>query len=389
MRVLFWSSTFPPAIGGVQTLAAKLLPALEERGYDFLVVTPKSGFDEPNITHYKGIPVHHFPFWSSMVRIEKLAQIRQHVANLKRTFAPDLIHINAVGRSDFFHHLTFQAHPTPLLVTLHGGWLPEADQIVRRTLLSANWVVGCSETALDNGRQLVPKIGSLSSVILNALPEPPLSPAQLSFDPPQLLCLGRLVEDKGFDLALIALSSLVGRFPQMRLIIAGEGPARTDLERQGSKLGILNAVQFTGPVEPEMVPRLLNTATVVVMPSRWEEPFGLVALEAALMARPIVASRVGGLAEVIAHNQTGILVEKENGQALAASIAFLLEHPTTATQMGQAGRIRALEHFSWNQYVNGYDALYQRLIAHWKTETDLSAGFPKSLRTEKAPSSIS
>jgi glycogen(starch) synthase len=311
-----------------------------------------------------------------MAQIEKLARIRQQVAELKRTFAADLIHINAVSRSDFFHHLTFQTYPAPMLVTLHGGWLPEADEIVRRTLLSANWVVGCSEATLDKGRKLVPEIRSRSSVIHNALPEPLLPPAPLSFYPPRLLCLGRLVEDKGFDLALIALSSLVDRFPQIRLIIAGEGPARTDLQRQAAKLGILNVVQFTGPVKSETVPRLVNTVTVVVMPSRWEEPFGLVALEAALMARPIVATRVGGVSEVVVHEQTGFLVEKENSQALAASIVFLLEHPTTTMQMGQAGRIRALEHFSWDQYVDAYDALYRRLIAQEQTEIVLPAGIP-------------
>ena len=297
-----------------------------------------------------------------MVNIDQLGQVRQQVAELKRTFAPDLIHINAVSRSDFFHHLTAHAHAAPVVVTLHGGWPPEADMIVRRTLRSATWVVGCSAAMLDFGRQLVPEIRLRSSVIYNGLDIPPLKPTPLSFDPPRLLCLGRLVEDKGFDVALGALALLIDRFPQVRLTIAGDGPARVDIEQQALELGILDAVQFTSWVDSEKIPELINTASVVVMPSRWQEPFGLVALEAALMARPVVATRVGGLPEVVVHNQTGFLVEKEDSQALAEAIAFLLEHPTTATQMGQTGRSRALEQFGWDRYVDAYDTLYRRLV---------------------------
>lgn len=348
-------------------LAAKLLPALEERGYEHIVVTTQSGYDQHKVAPYEGIPVHYFPFWNAMVNIDQLAHIRQQVAELKRAFVPDLIHINGVSRSDFFHHLTAQAHPAPVLVSLHNGWLSEADMIVERTLRQANWVVGCSEATLNEGRQLVPESRPRSSVIYNASDVPPLQPAPLSFDPPRLLCLGRLVEDKGFDVALGALASLVHRFPQICLTIAGDGPAKADLEQQASELGILEAVHFTGWVDPEKIPELVNTASVVVIPSRWQEPFGLVALEAAMMARPVVAMEVGGLPEVVVHGQTGLLVQPENVSSLAEAIIFLLEHPTTAIEMGQAGRSRALEHFSWDRYVDAYDALYRRLIVEGKT----------------------
>ena len=110
-----------------------------------------------------------------------------------------------------------------------------------------------------------------------------------------------------------------------------------------------------------LVPALINTATMVVMPSR-REGLPLVALEAALMARPIVATRVGGLPEVVVHQQTGLLVEPENSDALAEAITFLLDHHETATQLGQAARQRAQEVFGWERCVDAYDALYRKLI---------------------------
>jgi len=95
-----------------------------------------------------------------------------------------------------------------------------------------------------------------------------------------------------------------------------------------------------------------------------------VALEAALMARPVVATRVGGLLEVVVHQQTGLLVEQEDSHGLAEAIASLLDHPETATEMGQAARQRAQKVFSWKQCVDAYDALYQKLI----TEARLQQG---------------
>ena len=87
------------------------------------------------------------------------------------------------------------------------------------------------------------------------------------------------------------------------------------------------------------------------------------------MARPVVATRVGGLPEAIVHQQTGVLVEPEDAKALAEAIAGVLAHPETAAQMGRAAYRRARDVFSWERHVNAYDALYQKLIADWRRST--------------------
>src|SRR5207244_1285250 len=164
----------------------------------------------------------------------------------------------------------------------------------------------------------------------------------------------------GFDIAVTAFASLVRRFPGARLVIAGDGPERTKLEQQISELGLAHRVELAGAVTPCEVPALLNTITAVLLPSR-QESFGLVALEAALMARPVVATRVGGLPEVVVHEQTGLLVKPEVPEALAAGLTYLLAHPHTAVHMGQAARQRAQDRFSFERYVADYDALYGEL----------------------------
>jgi glycogen synthase len=360
MRVLFWSDTFWPSIGGVEILAAKLLPALRARGYEFIVVAPKNHKELPDETDYKGIPVYRFPFWrgSGYSIIDHLVEIRQKVIKLKNAFTPDLVHINAVGGGNFFHLTT--ANADPLLVTLHGEWESRIEPVVGRTLRAADWVVGCSAAILNRGRQLVPEITARSSVIHNGLELPSLAPKPLPFNGARLLCLGRLLSYKGFDLALDAFAKIVAYFPNARLVIVGDGPERRNLEQQIARSKLAGSVELAGLVAPHQVPTLINSATLVLIPSR-EEAFSLVALEAALMARPVVATRVGGLPEVVLHGQTGLLVDSGNPDALAEAVRFLLADSEVTKRMGQTARNRAMEKFSWNQYVEAYDALYTKL----------------------------
>ena len=126
MRVLYWSELFWPYIGGVEVLGTRLLPALRERGYEFIVVTSHDYLDIPDEAGYRGIPIYRFPFRTALStgNIDQLIEARQRVARLKRTFAAGLVHINSVGPSALLHLDTDDAHPPPLLVTMQQEILP-------------------------------------------------------------------------------------------------------------------------------------------------------------------------------------------------------------------------------------------------------------------------
>jgi len=331
------------------------------RGYEFVVIAPQSSSNQPSKSEYQGIPVYRFPFWDAMVDIDLFVKIRGDVTRLKRSFAPDLIHIYAVNRSNFFDHITAHEHSAPLLVTLHGLMVTQATDHMARTLGAANWVTACSSALLNAGRKIAPQITPRSSTIHNGLDEPRVQPTPLSFNPPQLLCLGRLVKVKGVDVMLDALPSVLTHYPNTRLVIGGDGPARPDLEQQALKLGVRDAVEFLSWVAPDKVAELMNTSSVVIIPSR-EEAHPLVSLEASIMGRPIVATRVGGLPEVVADQETGILIGSEDCNALSEAIVFLLDQPEIATRMGQEARRRVRKDFSWNGHVDAYDTLYQRIV---------------------------
>jgi glycogen(starch) synthase len=369
MRVLYWTELFWPYVGGVEILSTKALPAMLDRGYEVIVLTSHGSLDLPDDAEYKGIPIHRLPLFEALATrdLGQLMEALQRVAALKRKFKPDLVHVHYSDPTVFFHLRTARAHPAALVFTIHQA-LPKQDvgqdTLLGQALRSADWVTTCSAALLADVRQLVPESTPCSSVIHNGLDVPALLPAPLPRWPPRLLCLGRLVPQKGFDVALTAFASLMGRFPHARLIISGDGPSRPELEQQAAELGCRESIDFVGWVAPGRVLELMNTVTMVVMPSRWEG-LPLVALQAALMARPIVATRVGGLPEVVVHQETGLLVEKEDSKALAEAIVFLLDHPERAAKMGKAGRMRTQQLYSLKSYVDAYDELYRKLIHPW------------------------
>ncbi len=375
MRVLFWSELFWPYIGGAEVFATKLLLALRESGHEVIVVTRQDSADLPSEARYQGIPVYRFPFWTAFAShsVDQLIAARERLANLKHAFAPDLVHIHGFGPSVFFHLETTRVYPAPMLVTLiEERPHKEGRELLDRMLREADWVTGKSEAVLAQARQFAPAIMSRSSVIHNGLDVPALLPAPLNTETPRLLCLGRLAVQKGFDLAITALPLITDRFPNARLIIAGDGPERLGLERQAAKLGLADIVHFVGWVSPDKVLDLMNSSTMVLMPSRWE---GLpsVVLQAAMMARPVVATRVSGLSEVVVHQDSGLLVEPEDAQGLAAAIALLLDQPESAIRMGRAARRRVQQLFSWKQCVTAYDALWRRLIMNWRGRSPIQS----------------
>jgi glycogen synthase len=367
MRVLVWSELFWPYIGGPEVLLAKLIPALRDRGHEFVVLTSHDHLDLPDEERYDGIPVRRLPLRSAIANrdLDLLRDVRQQVIDVKRAFAPDLVHVSAIGPSVFFHLRTLEAGPVTSLVGVQTLFpATEAARngsLVREVMLSATWVAAVSRAVLAQARRLAPEIARRSSVIPNGFDlGVARSTERRPPEAPRLLCLGRLVRAKGFDVALAAFAMLGGRFPGLRLVIAGDGPARRELERQAEELGVEGAVDFLGWVDPDAVPDIFGTATVVVMPSR-REGLPIAAVEAALMGRPIVASRAGGLPEVVVHGRTGLLVEREDPRGLAEAVASLLDRPDTAARMGRAGARRARDVLSLDRCVDAYDTLYRML----------------------------
>jgi glycosyltransferase involved in cell wall biosynthesis len=172
------------------------------------------------------------------------------------------------------------------------------------------------------------------------------------------------VAKKGVDVLLMAFATLLSRFPVARLLIAGDGPERRRLEGLARILGIDGAVEFLGHLDAEALETALDPAWVQAVPSRWEEPFGLVAAEAMMRGTAVVASGTGGLTELICEGETGYLVEPGDATALATGLERLLGDRALAERIGAAAHEWAVGELTEDRHVDRFLSEYERILAH-------------------------
>jgi glycosyltransferase involved in cell wall biosynthesis len=179
---------------------------------------------------------------------------------------------------------------------------------------------------------------------------------------PCIAVIGSLSRGRGQDVALRALARLRERLPDARLLIVGAPHPRPvdlayadELRALTAELGLDRAVVFTQPTDA--MANVYAAADVVVNPARFAEPFGRVAPEALMAGRPVVASRVGAIPEVIRDGVDGLLVEPDDPEALAVAVARLADDPGHAAQLVDAGRRRVIERFGYEQDLAAWRAV--------------------------------
>lgn len=182
-------------------------------------------------------------------------------------------------------------------------------------------------------------------------------------DPPTVVFAGRLVPEKGLDVLLCAFRIVADRLPDARLLIAGDGPDREAVDALITSLGLAENVTMLGYRSAPEVDRLYEGAWVQAVPSRWEEPFGMVAAEASMRGTAVVASDGGGLREIVEEGVTGRLVPAADVNAWASALLDLLLDPARAEGMGRCGRAVAVEQFGVDVQAERFLAIYRRLGA--------------------------
>src|SRR5262249_21271873 len=146
--------------------------------------------------------------------------------------------------------------------------------------------------------------------------------------------------------------------PEARLTIAGDGPARPALGRQMGRLGLRGCGAVLGGAPPGGKESSTAGAWVPAVPGRWEEPCGLVAAEGMMRGSAVVATALGGPAEIVEQGVTGMLVEPGNPAALAQALTALLRNRENTARMGRAGRERAIERFTDDAMTGRFLSIY-------------------------------
>lgn len=205
-------------------------------------------------------------------------------------------------------------------------------------------------------------------------PVPRMEPSSFAVWPkvPRVLYVGQLIRGKGVDLFLRALKKISGNFMAS---VVGTGNAATHLEHLCLKLGLTKKVEFTGHVSHDNLGSYYSASSVVVVPSRWPEPFGMVGLEAMLHGRPVVAFNVGGISEWLEDGITGLLVPERNVSKLAMSLERILSDPDFAARLGRQALHSFRRRFSFEHYIEQLESHLSGKGQNHMTENDAKS-FP-------------
>jgi glycosyltransferase involved in cell wall biosynthesis len=291
-----------------------------------------------------------------------------------RDESPDILHTNSTI-SGVWGRVAGLLAGVPNLVSVehnvHDSYRPLARYANGFTLPLADAAVGVSRSVTDSlfGQRLLSVSGVRRRTIHNGVDieriEDAFTDSTRSFtehtglDPerPTVGTVGRLCEQKGFDILLEAFPTVQAHANDARLVVVGGGPARDRLEAKADALGVAEDVVFTGYLDS--VFPLLPEFTVAAFPSRWEG-FGLAPAEAMVARRPVVATDIPAFREVV--GEDGVLVQSERPNALGTAIASLLADDDRRRELGEAGYDRVTERFSIDRTVNEYVTLYEELV---------------------------
>jgi glycogen(starch) synthase len=388
MRVLMLSWEYPPVmVGGLGRHVHALATSLAAAGHQVTVVT-RHGFDAPLEEDLEGVRVIRAPEDPPLFPLTNATMLSWTMAfNHALTRAA----LAAGGQFDVVHaHDWLVTHAAvtlkhalgvPLVATVHAteagrhsGWLPSESN---RCVHSVEWwltyearrVLVCSAYMRWEVSRLFELPRGKVEVIPNGVVADAWQPSSRAVTAarkqhggdPLVAYVGRLVYEKGVQDLLKAVPRLRERHPGLRVVIAGDGPYRKELEDLARRRRIRRVVSFTGFLDGRQLPALLSAADCLVAPSRYE-PFGMIALEAAAAGTPVAAASTGGLAEFVDPGTTGVTFPAADPAALADAVDALLCDEVFARRVARRARSLVLREYDWAAITRRTVAAYRRAV---------------------------
>jgi len=307
MRILLGSHYFSPSVGGIETASELLAREFVKLGHEVRAITQTPGGNDFD-----------FP----VIRRPDVRELIRQVAWCD-VFLQNNISLRTVWPLVLIRRPLFVVHQT---------WIRNArgevdwQQRLKRFVLRFAKSIAISQAIAD-------ELPTSSVVIGNPYDDEVFRDFQSGNRSKDLIYVGRLVSDKGVDLLIEALSILAKEGMQTQLTITGDGPDRAKLEKQVVDLGLAGSVEFVGSRTGQELAEILNRHRILVAPSRWPEPFGIVALEAIACGCVVIGSDQGGLPEAI--GPCGVTFPNNDARALANALSQLINDPTRREELRQ------------------------------------------------------
>ena len=374
MRICLYTGTALPKRDGQEVVVDSLAREFMALKHEVVVLAPSprspirvddSRFPYPVVRHPRFYSTRRLVSW-----------YRWFLFRIHRTFSFELLHCHGIYPPGYLAALGRTRLGVPIVITNHDGTINDGNVrlakplVYRRyleALAAADALVAVSQRAYDGYKKLCPEAGLIVTIPngtdVKAMESPESRPPGLqpSIKPGgYLLYIGRLRYRKGVDLLLAAFSQ-ASISKTIRLVIAGDGDEGPALKDQITKLHLEDRVHFVGWVSGSLKTYLLQNAFCTVIPSRWSEAFGLVVLESYAAGRPVVATDIPGLSELIVQDQTGVLVEPESAASIARALNEMVLDPQRTAKRGEQAR-RFVQDFSWQAIAQRHLQLYEDLL---------------------------
>lgn len=353
--------------GGVTEHVRHLASGLRKRGHEVTVLAPCSDrescqAEDDFIPVGRPFPI---PMHGSVARITVSLHLTNRIKHLVRDSGFDLIHfheplmpvlpVTALRYSRTVNVGTFHAFARSNVGYYYGK--PLLKRYVRRL----NARIAVSNPAREFVTHYFPgdyRVIPNGIDVDRFLNQPPY--AELRDGMCNILFVGRLEYRKGLGYLLRAFQQLKPQFPQLRLIIVGDGPLRRWYGNFIARKQ-LEDVLMAGYVPPSELPRYYASCDVFCSPATGDESFGIVLLEAMASGRAIVATSIDGFREVVTHGREGLLVERKSRRQLAYALQTLVANPALRAEMGHAGMVKARQ-YDWERVIDRVVEVYQNAI---------------------------
>jgi glycogen(starch) synthase len=382
--MLSWE--FPPlVVGGISPHVEGLATSLVEQGHDVAVLTLHHP-DVPDDADHQGVRVLRaradLPWLPEDLFVARMATANHHLVALTERldgWRPDLVHAHdwlVAWAGDTLCTLWDR----PLVATIHatergrqGGHVPPGQPAAINSIewwltYESRRVITCSRFMQEEVLHAFSLPPAKVDVVPNGVdPDewaPPPGIARTGGDDPVIVAWGRVQYEKGFQTLIQALPEVRLSVPGVRAVIAGKGGYLEELRALAHRCGVADIVEFPGFVPDDDLKRMLHEAACAVIPSSYE-PFGIVALEALAAGAPLVASRAGGLGEVLEDTGAATLFNPGDAGALAGALRRLLHDPVLALQQQAVGFRLLAERYTWDAIAQATVPVYERTLASW------------------------
>lgn len=358
MEILIVTQDFPPERGGIQTYTLELARHFLKRGHAVRVIAPGRKDDPvplPGLAECVRLAVPSSFLWARLLAFLP-GYLRARPSIDRVLFAQwqgvvGAAFVPKAGRREYA-----LIHGRELLTSVFG---PLGPALMRRAFARLDGAFPNSREVMRLARERTPP-GCRFELSHPGVDPQAFRPADAAFlraryglgDAPVIASIGRMVARKNLGLLIEALPAVRAAVPGTRLLLGGTGPERDGLVAKARALGLSDAVLFPGRIDDAEMPAHYSLASVFALPSlsaaKDVEGFGIVYLEAGACGAPVVGGRAGGVPDVVADGETGLLIDPRSRAELERALIGLLRDPERAKAMGRRSRERILAEFTWD-----------------------------------------